>query len=107
MFNSIYLVGRLTSDPVLQKSQNGNEYISISIADNSRKDVQYFNSYVYNLNDKMKDKYLKWRKGDIISVSGRLQVTKKEEKTYISIIVNDSSFISSSFKNQSLDSECN
>lgn len=100
--NKAVLVGRLTHDPELMKSQRGNYFCQFTIAINRRtKDEEktdFLDCVVFNEEAKNLSMYMK--KGSLISVMGSLQVedyeTKEGEKRRSAkIVVNEIVFLES------------
>ena len=87
--NSVNLVGRLTNDPELKVFESGN-YSSFTLAIDNYKSTVFINCSVYGQKADLIAKTL--HKGNLISVSGRLdqrtyetQTGEKKVVTFISI----------------------
>ena len=103
MLNSINLVGRLTADPELRKTQAGDSVVQFDIANNGLKqadgkeDTLFIRVIVYGKGADACQKFLS--KGSLVSVTGRLHafsyVNKKTnaEIKGVEIIANNVDFI--------------
>ena len=98
MINNVILVGRLTRDPELRKTQSGTSVLSFNLAVNrkfSKDDEQsadFINCVAWNHSADFMAKYLS--KGSLIGLEGRIQTRNYEDKTgnrvYVTEVVADS-----------------
>ena len=85
MINNVILVGRLTRDPELRKTQSGTSVLSFNLAVNrkfSKDDEQiadFINCVAWNHSADFMAKYL--NKGSLIGLEGRIQTRNYEDKT--------------------------
>lgn len=104
--NKVILMGRLTRDPEVRYSQNGNNtavgHYSLAVDRRFKRDGQpeadFFNCTVFGKNAEFAEKYL--RRGTKIAITGSLQqnnyTNKNGEKVYdVQIIVDDQEFAES------------
>ena len=110
MLNSINLVGRLTADPELHKTQAGDSVVQFDIANNGLKqadgkeDTLFIRVIVYGKGADACQKFLS--KGSLVSVTGRLHafsyVNKKTnaEIKGVEIIANNVDFIDTGKKDE-------
>lgn len=95
MLNKVVMVGRLAQDPELKKTPNGKSVVSTSLAvqrdykENGEKKADFFPIVVWG---KSADNFHSWlKKGQLISVSGRLQRRDYEnqqgQRVYVTEIV--------------------
>ena len=95
MLNKTIMVGRLAQEPELKKTPNGKSVVSTSLAvqrdykEDGEKKADFFPIVVWG---KSADNFCSWlKKGQLISVSGRLQTRNYEnqqgQKVYITEIV--------------------
>ena len=96
MLNQVVLVGRLTKDPEVKKSENGKKYTSIILAvgrtfKNSEGfyDTDFVKCVLWDGIAANTCEYC--HKGDVVGIKGRLQVTSyeddKKEKKYTTEVV--------------------
>ena len=76
--NIVALSGRITNNPELKTSTSGTKLTNVAIAVNGNKegDVSFIDLVLFNSNAEILVKYC--RKGDLISVTGRLKQRKYE-----------------------------
>lgn len=81
MLNKICLTGRITKDPELKKTQNNHSVVNFTIGverifkeTNGQRLTDFFQCVAWKHNADFLDQYI--RKGDFISLSGRLQNNK-------------------------------
>lgn len=97
MINNTTLVGRLTKDPELRKTQNGTSVVSFTIAiqrmiqKEGSPEADFINCIAFN---KIADNLAKYmKKGSMIGVVGRLQSRSYDDKDgkriYITEVVAD------------------
>ena len=115
MFNLVVLTGRLTADPELKKTQNGNSVTSFSIAVNRRfnrsveeQQTDFINIVVWGQSAEFVSKYFK--KGSMIGIEGRIQTRKYTDKngnnrTAFEVVANNVQFVESKRESASPDSE--
>lgn len=95
MLNKVVMVGRLAQEPELKKTPNGKSVVSTSLAvqrdykENGEKKADFFPIVVWG---KSADNFHSWlKKGQLISVSGRLQTRSYEsqqgQQVYVTEIV--------------------
>lgn len=108
--NKIILLGRITKDPELKKTEStGTSYVKFDIAvdrkyksDEANSDVDFIPIVAWSKQAEVICKYLK--KGDCITLSGRLSVNnyldKDGNKKYsTNVILEEFRFVSTSSKN--------
>lgn len=104
MYNLVYLIGRLASDPELKKSENDKDYTTITLAvqrsfknSNGIYETDFVKCILWNGIAQNTTEYCK--KGDLVGIRGRIQVRNYqdgEETKYITeIIVEKISFLAS------------
>ena len=102
MINRVVLVGRLTKDPELRKTQSGTSVVSYTIAVNRRSqtpgqpDADFISCVAWNKTAELMAQYL--HKGSLIGVEGRIQTRNYENKqgtrVYVTeILVNSIQFL--------------
>lgn len=102
MINRVVLVGRLTHDPVLRKTQAGTSVTSFTLACNRRKtkdgqqEADFINCVAWNKTADIAQQYLS--KGSLIAIDGRIQTRsydgKDGKRVYITeVIVQNLQFI--------------
>ena len=76
--NRVVLVGRLTRDPELRTSGNGNSFVNFTIAvnrtfasSNGEREADFINCIAFNKQAENLNRYI--RKGGLIGIDGRLQ----------------------------------
>lgn len=101
MINNVVLMGRLTADPELKTTQNGNSVTSFSIAvDRSYKkgekaEVDFINIVAWRKTAEFICDY--FSKGSMIAITGRIQTRRYEDKhgnkrTAFEVIADEVSF---------------
>ncbi len=76
--NNITIIGRLTADPEMRTTQNGNTVVSFSIADSSRNNnVTYFRCSMWGDRGMLIHQYL--HKGDQLMVNGYMQTRQYDD----------------------------
>lgn len=104
MINRVVLVGRLTKDPELRRTQSGTSVVSYTIAVNRRSaqpgqpDADFINCVAWNKTAELMAQYL--RKGSLIGIEGRIQTrsydNQQGQKVYITeVLVNMIQFLGS------------
>ncbi len=84
MINRVVLVGRLTKDPELRRTQSGTSVVSYTIAVNRRSaqpgqpDADFINCVAWNKTAELMAQYL--HKGSLIGVEGRIQTRNYENQ---------------------------
>lgn len=102
--NSVVLVGRLTKDVELRKTQSGNSVVSFTLAvgRNSKQpgqpEADFIQCQAWNKTAELMHQYL--HKGSLVGISGRIQTSnytdKEGKKVYTTgIIVNNVQFLDS------------
>lgn len=100
--NQVVLIGRLTADPVLEKTESGISKCKFSLAvqdgatnKNGEKEVDFINSIAWRSTAEFIFKYFK--KGSLIGVIGKLKVRpyeKEGEKRYATFVnVSNAEFV--------------
>lgn len=94
--NTVVVSGRLVSDSDFSFSDKGIERGIFTIVDNSFSEVQFLKCNTFD--KKCIEKLKKYgNKGNLLNVSGKLQIKKFEDKYYTSINVRDLSLLSKKF----------
>ena len=95
MINNVTLVGRLTKDPELRKTQNGVSVVSFTVAVNrrfNRDETDFINVVAWNQTADFLARYA--TKGSLVGIEGRIQTRNYEDKTgnkvYVTEVVADS-----------------
>ena len=98
MINRVVLVGRLTRDPELRKTQNGTSVVSYTIACNRRvqtpgqPDADFISCVAWNKTADLMAQYL--HKGSLIGVEGRIQTrnydNQQGQRVYVTEVVTES-----------------
>lgn len=98
MINRVVLVGRLTKDPELRKTQSGTSVVSYTIAVNRRSqtpgqpDADFIGCVAWNKTAELMAQYL--HKGSLIGVEGRIQTrnydNQQGQRVYVTEVVTDS-----------------
>lgn len=79
--NNVNLMGRLTKDPELRRTESGNAVTRFTIAVNRKYDrdkADFINCTAFKGTGEFIDKYFK--KGEMIALSGRLQIDEWTDK---------------------------
>lgn len=107
MLNRSILMGRLTADAVTKTFDENKRVSNFTLAvdrdyldSEERRPTDFISVVAWNLPEKFIDKYLK--KGELISVEGRLQSRKyeKEETHYITELLADNVYPTNFKKNE-------
>ena len=97
MINRVVLVGRITKDPELRKTQSGTSVVSFTIACNRRvpsqgQDADFINCVAWNKTADFMTQYVK--KGALLGLEGRIQTRSYDDKdgkrVYVTEVVADS-----------------
>ncbi len=97
MINRVVLVGRITKDPMLRKTQSGVSVVSFTIACNRRvpsqgQDADFINCVAWNKTADFMAQYVK--KGALLGLEGRIQTRSYDDKdgkrVYVTEVVADS-----------------
>ena len=97
MINRVVLVGRITKDPELRKTQSGTSVVSFTIACNRRvpsqgQDADFINCVAWNKTADFMAQYVK--KGALLGLEGRIQTRSYDDKdgkrVYVTEVVADS-----------------
>lgn len=97
MINNVVLVGRLTRDPELRKTQTGKSVLSFSCAVNRKyksenQTADFINCVAWNQTADFLARYA--TKGALVGIEGRIQTRNYEDKTgnrvYVTEVVCDS-----------------
>ena len=85
MINRVTLVGRITRDPILRKTQSGMSVVSFVLACNRRikkgeqQEADFINCVVWNKTADFMAQYVK--KGALLGVDGRIQTRNYDDNT--------------------------
>ncbi len=97
MINRVVLVGRITRDPLLRKTQSGASVVSFTIACNRRvpsqgQDADFISCVAWNRTADFMAQYVK--KGALLGLEGRIQTRNYDDKdgkrVYVTEVVADS-----------------
>lgn len=98
MINRVVLVGRITKDPMLRKTQTGTSVVSFTVACNRRMkqegqpDADFINCVAWNKTADFMSQYVK--KGALLGVEGRIQTRNYDDaqgkRVYVTEVVADS-----------------
>ncbi|MDD6466735.1 MAG: single-stranded DNA-binding protein [Erysipelotrichaceae bacterium] len=98
MINRVVLVGRLTRDPILRKTQSGTSVVSFTVACNRRvaagaePQTDFISCVAWNRTAEIVSQYTK--KGSLVGVEGRIQTRNYEDaqknRVYVTEVVCDS-----------------
>lgn len=97
MINRVVLVGRITKDPELRKTQSGTSVVSFTIACNRRvpsqgQDADFINCVAWDKTADFMAQYVK--KGALLGLEGRIQTRSYDDKdgkrVYVTEVVADS-----------------
>ncbi len=97
MINRVVLVGRITKDPDLRKTQSGVSVVSFTIACNRRvpsqgQDADFINCVAWNKTADFMAQYVK--KGALLGLEGRIQTRNYDDRdgkrVYVTEVVADS-----------------
>lgn len=83
MINRVVLVGRITKDPDLRKTQNGTSVVSFTIACNRRvpsqgQDADFISCVAWNKTADFMAQYV--RKGALLGLEGRIQTRSYDDR---------------------------
>ena len=98
--NNVQLVGRITRDIELKRTQGGKAYCNFSIAVTrkyKREEADFINCLAW---DKTAELIKNVKKGDPLAVSGRLQIDKKDDTYYTKVVVDEIEFLKARDKNE-------
>lgn len=98
MINNVTLVGRLTKDPILRKTQSGASVVSFTVACGRRvgqgqePQTDFINCIAWNRTADVVSKYT--HKGSLVGIEGRIQTrnydNEKGERVYVTEVVCES-----------------
>ncbi len=97
MINRVVLVGRITKDPELRKTQSGTSVVSFTIACNRRvpsqgQDADFINCVAWDKTADFMTQYVK--KGALLGLEGRIQTRSYDDRdgkrVYVTEVVADS-----------------
>lgn len=98
MINRVILVGRLTREPELRKTQSGASVVSYTLAVGRRSsqpgqpDADFINCVAWNRTAELMAQYL--HKGSLIGVEGRIQTrnydNQQGQRVYVTEVISDS-----------------
>ncbi|MDE6195694.1 MAG: single-stranded DNA-binding protein [Erysipelotrichaceae bacterium] len=110
MINRVVLVGRLTKDPLLKKTQSGTSVVSFTLAVNRRVQTQmqqadFINCVAWNKTADLMAQYL--AKGALIGIEGRIQSRSYDDmngkRVFVTEVITDSvQFLESRSSNSSM-----
>lgn len=113
MINRVVLVGRLTKDPLLKKTQSGTSVVSFTLAVNRRVQTQmqqadFINCVAWNKTADLMAQYL--AKGALIGIEGRIQSRSYDDmngkRVFVTEVITDSvQFLESRSSNSSMGKE--
>ena len=113
MINRVVLVGRITKDPDLRKTQSGVSVVSFTIACNRRvpsqgQDADFINCVAWNKTADFMAQYVK--KGALLGLEGRIQTRNYDDRdgkrVYVTEVVADSvQFLESKKQAESVQNE--
>ena len=95
--NQVTLIGRLTKDPELKYTQGGKAFCNFTIAvprEFNRNETDFINCVAWDKKAEAIAQYFK--KGEKISIIGRIQIDKKDDTYYTKIMVEKFEFIETS-----------
>lgn len=81
MLNQVIIMGRLTRDPESRTTQSGEDVTSFSVAcerDTAKRETDFIDIVAWRKTAEFVQRY--FRKGDMIAVSGRLQIREWTDK---------------------------
>lgn len=96
MINRVVLVGRITKDPDLRKTQNGTSVVSFTIACNRRvpsqgQDADFISCVAWNKTADFMAQYVK--KGALLGLEGRIQTRSYDDRdgkrVYVTEVIAD------------------
>lgn len=115
MINRVVLVGRITKDPELRKTQSGTSVVSFTIACNRRvpsqgQDADFINCVAWNKTADFMAQYVK--KGALLGLEGRIQTRSYDDRdgkrVYVTEVVADSvQFLESKKQAENVQNEAN
>ena len=98
MINRVVLIGRLTKDPEMRKTQSGTSVVSYNLAVNRRThtegqpEADFISCVAWNKTADLMAQYL--HKGSLIGVEGRIQTrsydNQQGQKVYVTEVITDS-----------------
>jgi len=115
MYNLVYLIGRLTADPELNKLENDKQVLTINIAvQRSYKnqdgiyEADFIKCVLWDGIATRTSEYC--RKGDLVALRGQIRTSSylddKEEKRYVTeIVVEKISFLATKNDNEEIEAE--
>ena len=83
--NRVALTGRLTKDPEIRKTTNGNTVANFTLAVDNRGETSFLNIVAWNASAEFTQKYIK--KGHLIGVDGRLSQRSYENNEGKKIVI--------------------
>lgn len=97
MINKVVLIGRLTADPELRKTQNGTSVVSYTLAvgrsikKEGQSEADFINCVAWNKTADLMVDYL--HKGSLIGITGRIQTRNYQNeygnKVYVTEVITD------------------
>lgn len=105
MLNTVIIMGRLTADPELRKTQNGTAVSSFTVAVErrfQREQTDFINVVAWKQTAEFVEKY--FHKGDMIALRGSIQQRNYEDKngnkrTAVEVVADEVSFCGSKGEN--------
>lgn len=98
MLNKVILIGRITKDPELRKTQSGASVVSFTLACNRRNkqegqpDADFINCVVWNKVAEAVEQHV--TKGELLGISGRIQTRNYDDRNgrrvYVTEVLCDS-----------------
>lgn len=91
--NRVFLIGRLVANPEFEIKESGTQICSFRIAINNRRNDNslFINVKTFNKLAELCQKYL--QKASLISIEGRIDNYKTEDKEYWSVIADEVEFL--------------
>lgn len=100
MLNQVVLVGRLVSDLEIKETENGTKVCNITLAVprswknvNGEYDTDFVNCVLWKIIEESTKEYC--MKGDLVSVKGRIQTRKENDKNIMEVVAEKVTFLSS------------
>ena len=92
MINRVVLVGRLTRDPELRKTQSGTMAVGRRVSTQGQPDADFINCVAWNKTADLMTQYL--HKGSLIGLEGRIQTrsydNQQGQRVYVTEVVAES-----------------
>lgn len=99
--NKVILIGRLTKDPELRKTSNGNSFVNFQLAVSRNLETDFINCQVWGTQADNFARYM--RKGSQIAVEGSIQINtvnvNGKTEYYTKVVVNLIEYLSKAERN--------